>query len=320
MSSSGSIILFAMVVDWAVSFGFAQISQDTPVFVAEQRIVNVTFSVTDSRGAFRSDLDVNDFDVYEDSARREIIAFSREQDLPLTLGLLFESKEVTAAFLEVSRRLTLNFLRGALRPEDRIFLIAIRPDTRLLLDETGSLETVESVFADLNRNVQSAPVWRASWGYKILDDMALALERKLAKSRGRKAILLIQAGWDWRSKTSRTDLIEQLQRADIVVYHLKIPNTVDKARFVSPVIGLMDLLFIRRPMSRICAETGGLQFHEKEFAQAFNTIEQELRASYTIAFRPGRTTPDGKPHVIEIRSRKPGMTVRHRPGYRDTAR
>jgi VWFA-related protein len=315
-----SIVLLAVMAGWTSPVGLGQPQQDTPHYIAEPRLVNVTFTVTDERGSLRPGLDIRDFDVYEDGVRREILAFSREQGLPMTMGLLFETKEVTTAFLDVSRRLTLTFLRGTLRPADRVFLLGIRPDSRLLLDETGSLEAVESVFGNLNRSVQAAPVWRSGWSYKILDDIALALERKLAKTHGRKAILLIQAGWDWRSKTRSTDVIEQLQSADVVVYHIKIPETIDKVRFVNPVILPMDLLFIRRPMPRICAETGGLQFKEKQFVEAFDRIEQELRSNYTIAFRPARTAPDGGFHRIAIRSRRAGTTVRHRPGYRDTAR
>lgn len=300
--------------------GAAQPVQNTPHYVVEQRLVNITFTVRDGRGAFRPDLDRSNFEAYEDGARREITAFSREQELPLTLGVMFETKEVTAAFLEESRRLTLAFLRGVMRPEDRVFLVAMRPDTRLLLDETGSEAVVESVFADLDRNVRAAPVWRSGFGYKVLDDIAMALERKLAKVRGRKAIVLIQAGWDWRSQTRITDLIEGLQRADVIVYHLRIPNTIDKVRYVNPVIGPLDLLFVRRPMSRICAQTGGYQFKESEFGGAFTTIEQELRSSYTVAFRPGRASPDGNLHRIAVRSLQPGLSVRHRPSYLDTAR
>lgn len=73
-------------------------------------------------------------------------------------------------------------------------------------------------------------------------------------------------------------------------------------------------------MARICAETGGYQFKESEFGAAFKRIEQELRCSYTIAFRPGRAAPDGNVHRIAIRCRIPGFAVRDRPAYRDTAR
>jgi VWFA-related protein len=318
--AGAATILLAIVAGSTGPTGVCRPQHDTPGYSVEQRLVNVTFTVTDGRGSFRPDLDRNDFEVYEDGTQREIIAFSREHSLPLTLGVLFEAKEVTAAFLETSRRLAVAFLRETLRPDDRVFLLAIRPDTRLLLDETGSVQSVESLFANLERSVQSAPVWRSGWSYKILDDMALAVERKLAASRGRKAILLIQAGWDWRSKTRSADLIEKLQSADAIVYHLKIPETLDKMRYVNPVIAPLDLLFIRRPMSRICAETGGRQFNDKKFAEAFRTIERELRSNYTIAFRPGRTDPDGNFHRIAIRTRQPDMRVRHRPGYRDTAR
>ena len=291
--------------------------QQAPVYHVERRLVNVTFTVADERGAPRAGLDAADFEVFEDGARREIEAFARERDLPLTLGVLFESKEPTKSFRETSRRLTAQFLRGALRPEDRVFLVAVRPDTRLLLDETGAIEEADAVFADLDRRVQAAPVWRSGWSYKILEDLSLAVDRKLASHSGRKAILLIQAGWDWRSKVKPPELIEKLQRADVVVYHLKIPNTIDKTRYVSPVIGPLDLIFIRRPLARICAETGGAQLDYKDAAESFRRIEEELRSSYTLAFRPGRAAADNGFHRISIRCRRPGLRVRHREGYRD---
>src|SRR6266567_596298 len=97
----------AVIVGWALPGAFGLSPQDAPIYRAERRLVNVTFTVTDGRGASRPGLDRDDFEVYEDGAPREIVAFSRERDLPLTLGLLFETKEVTQAFLEESRRLTL---------------------------------------------------------------------------------------------------------------------------------------------------------------------------------------------------------------------
>ena len=52
-------------------------AQERPVYVVEQRLVNVTFAVTDTRGAFQAGLDRRDFDVFEDGEQREIAAFSR---------------------------------------------------------------------------------------------------------------------------------------------------------------------------------------------------------------------------------------------------
>src|SRR5947207_140227 len=90
MGRPASSLGLAVIVGWTVSSAFGLPPQDAPVYRAERRLVNVTFTVTDARGSSRPGLDGNDFDVYEDGAPREIVAFSREQDLPLTLGLLFE--------------------------------------------------------------------------------------------------------------------------------------------------------------------------------------------------------------------------------------
>ncbi|MCZ6491510.1 MAG: hypothetical protein O7A06_13405, partial [Acidobacteria bacterium] len=50
--------------------------------------VNVQFIVTDKKGRLITDLNAEDFRVLEEKQPQEIIAFSRESDVPLRIGLL----------------------------------------------------------------------------------------------------------------------------------------------------------------------------------------------------------------------------------------
>jgi len=84
MGRTAESLGLAVILSWTLAGAFGLPPQDAPIYRAERRLVNVTFTVLDAQGCCRSGLDRNDFDVYEDGAPREIVAFSREQDLPLT--------------------------------------------------------------------------------------------------------------------------------------------------------------------------------------------------------------------------------------------
>ena len=53
-------------------------------------IVNVLFSVRDKKGALIPNLTKDDFAVFEEGKQQTIKYFTRETDLPLTLGLLVD--------------------------------------------------------------------------------------------------------------------------------------------------------------------------------------------------------------------------------------
>ena len=54
-------------------------------------LVNVSFSVRDSSGAFVGDLTKDDFEILEDAVPQKIAFFSRSSDVPLTLGLIVDA-------------------------------------------------------------------------------------------------------------------------------------------------------------------------------------------------------------------------------------
>ena len=53
-------------------------------------LVNVSFSVRDSRGALVENLTNDDFEVLEDSVPQKVAFFSRSSNVPLTLGLIVD--------------------------------------------------------------------------------------------------------------------------------------------------------------------------------------------------------------------------------------
>src|SRR5580704_15266947 len=65
--------------------------QSAPTFTADVNVVNVFATVRDKNGKLVSDLNKEDFVLQEDGRPQTIRYFSRETDLPLTLGVLVDT-------------------------------------------------------------------------------------------------------------------------------------------------------------------------------------------------------------------------------------
>src|SRR5689334_21565779 len=90
-------------------------AQDAPTIKVDVDIVNVLASVRDKRGALIPNLEKQDFTVYEDGKQQEIKYFTRETDLPLTIGLLVDIIGGQRHVLEVERSAGSQFFSQVLR-------------------------------------------------------------------------------------------------------------------------------------------------------------------------------------------------------------
>ena len=71
-----------------------------------------------------------------------------------------------------------------------------------------------------------------------------------------------------------------------------------------------------RSLRRIAEETGGGSFELQKsdaLASTFTRVAQELRSQYLLAFAP--ESLDGKVHKLEVRVKRPGVTIRARKSY-----
>jgi Ca-activated chloride channel family protein len=75
-----------------------------------------------------------------------------------------------------------------------------------------------------------------------------------------------------------------------------------------------------RSLRRIADETGGGHFELQKsdlLASTFTRVSQELRSQYLLAFVPENL--DGKVHKLDVRVKRPGVTVRARRSYSATS-
>lgn len=319
----------AVLILLTIALAFAALGQQTkppdqelPTIKVDVDLVNILFSVRDKRGALVPNLTKDDFTLYEDGKAQDIRYFTRETDLPLTIGLLVDVSISQQNLIEVERRAASEFFSSVLRPKDMAFLIGFGPEAELLQDYTNSRNLLRSALDQLEvrgspQGIHPGPVPTANKprGTILFDAVYLAASDKLQREVGRKAIVLITDGVDQGSRYTREKAIETAQRADSIIYSI---HYVDPGfyGFFGGGGGDGDL-------RRMSDDTGGREFNvdrRHSLQDAFRQIQEEMRSQYALSYTPTTSAKDGTFRKIEIRPKNRDLKVQARKGYYAVAR
>jgi VWFA-related protein len=145
-------MLLARIGMWlaTVTIGVFTIAQEKPTFKVDVNVVNVLATVRDRSGRVVSDLTKDDFILEEDGQKQEIRYFSRQTDLPLTLGLLVDTSQSQRNLIEEERSASYQFFNQVLRPDqDQVFVIKFDIEAELLQDLTHSLSSLQKTLNEL---------------------------------------------------------------------------------------------------------------------------------------------------------------------------
>src|SRR5207248_3210454 len=127
--------LIGMRLILVLPLALALFAQDIKVDVS---VVSVLASVRDKRGALVPNLEQKDFTILEDGKPQEIKYFTKETDLPLTIGMLVDVSGSQRNLIEIERNAASQFFGQVLRKKDLAFLIMFGEEAELLQDSTSS--------------------------------------------------------------------------------------------------------------------------------------------------------------------------------------
>ncbi len=133
----------------------APANQD-PVIRVDVDLVNILFNVKTKKGELIPNLEKNNFTLKEDGKEQTIKRFSRETDLPITLGLLIDISASQERLIDIERDAASQFFSSVIRPKDQAFLISFGKDTELLQDFTNSPRQLIAGLRDLKGDGQPA--------------------------------------------------------------------------------------------------------------------------------------------------------------------
>jgi VWFA-related protein len=119
--------------------GLLRAQEKETTFSSDVKVVNLFATVRDKQGRIVSNLGKDDFTVTEDGHPETIKYFSRETDLPLTLGLLVDTSLSQRRVLGQEKTASYRFLDKVLRADkDKTFVIHFDHESELLQDLTSS--------------------------------------------------------------------------------------------------------------------------------------------------------------------------------------
>ena len=294
---------------------FCCFAQEPPAIRVDVRLVNVTFSVRDTRGALVTNLTKDDFEVLDDGVPQTIAFFARSADLPLTLGLIVDMSDSQEHFMKQHRHDLQEFLKDVLTPRDRAFLICFGNHLRVASDFSASaaelMDGLKRFEHESGRMPEIGPPDVRVLGTAFYDALYYSTTEKLSTSEGaRKAIVMFSDGEDNSSAHHMLDAIEAAQNENVVIFGIRYTE-IKKGRLNARNKYGMSV------MERITRDTGGADFDalKENMRESFRKIGEELRSSYDLAYHSGVPSSARVFHKLVIRAKRPGLSIRTKAGY-----
>lgn len=297
--------------------------QKSPQTIRTQvNLVDVLFTVLDRRNKLVSNLEKQDFKIYDDNQPQDIRYFSRQNDLPLRIGMLMDTSNSIRERLRFEQDAANNFLYSVLRRnKDEAFVMTFDDEP----------EVIQAFTSDTGLLRDRILKTRAGGGTAVYDAIFEACVKELShppRPPGdqpdivRRVMILISDGEDNLSQHTRSEAIEMAQRTSVVIYTISTSTqwvTLDDPSKERSGNRKYHLTEGDKVLQDLADETGGRSFypyHVDDLDQSFQDIGEELRNQYSLAYNPMNHSLDGRYHKIKIDvPDHKGYQVRARRGY-----
>jgi VWFA-related protein len=282
-------------------------------------VVNILASVRDKKGTLMPHLEKQDFTILEDGKPQPIKYFSRETDLPLTIGLLVDTSASQQNLIGIEKNAASQFFSQVLRKKDEAFLMMFGEESELLQDYTNSVGLLNDGLSRLHLSVPAGglgpgpvPTVGQPRGTVLYDAVYLAATEKLRSEVGRKVIVVITDGVDEGSKLPIDEAIAAAQKADAVVYSIEY---VDRG-FYGPFGGFGG--GGDGALHRMSDPTGGHVYRvdrSHPLEDVFRELQEEMRTQYAIGYTPTNDKKDGSYRKLDVKVANKDYKVAARKGY-----
>jgi VWFA-related protein len=285
--------------------------QDVPTISTDVNLVTLLATVHDRDGRLVSDLNRDDFVLKEDGVPQKIRYFSRESDLPLTIGILVDTSRSQTGVLEQESTASKTFLNQVLREgKDQAFITHFDIRVEMLQGLTSSRSELAAALGQL-----TIPDQFATLLYSAIRESS---NNVMSKRSGRKAIILLTDGVAFKDPASLESAVESAQRADTILYSIRFSDPVEAYRPIRAAVLAAAKERGKQELERMAKETGGVSYavtKNRNIEAIYTEIENSLRNQYSIGYTPPRAAADGKYHKIKLTTADRHLIVDTRDGY-----
>jgi VWFA-related protein len=252
----------------------------------DSTLVLIPVTVTDLTNRIVTGLEKENFKIIEDRTEQEITQFSSE-DLPISVGVVFDCSGSMGSKLEKSRLAVAQFFKDA-NPEDEFFLVEFSDGAKVVQPFTRNLAQVRNRLIFTRSRGQTA----------LLDAVYLALHEMKKAVNPRKALLIISDGGDNNSRYTDGEIKNLVKETDVQIYAIGIFESAGNRGRSPEELGGPDLL------TDIAEQTGGRQYPAEsvnELPDIAAKIGLELRNQYILGYAPQNREHDGKYRRVQVK-------------------
>jgi len=308
--------------------------EDDEIIKIDTEVVNVLFTAQDKSRRLLTNLKPGDVKITEDGQPQEIVSFSRQVDLPLSLAILIDTSISQQRTLPEEKAAAISFVESVIRPsKDEVSVVSFTGEATLEQGMTNNvtrlrraIDRIEFVppsgyigggvvtnggripgtppISGTNQAIAgSTAIWDAIW-------ITAAEVLGPAPEKTRRAIILLSDGVNTYGQKKLDEAVQAAQKSEAIIYSIGIGDNfydgVDKGA-----------------LNKISERTGGRAFYprdEAELREVFRQIQEEMRSQYLIAYEPVNQKRDGSYRKIAIQMtnaelQKQKIKVTHREGY-----
>ncbi len=283
----------------------------------------------------------------QDDHPQTIQSLVNDTDLPLTLGLIFDTAINQAGVLDRERSASHDFLDQTLRDNrDKAFIIHFDHEVELLQDVTNSrdklfnaLGLLQSERPQLNDAGASGEPDESQTRHRgdnnvLYDAIYLACDELMKAQHNRKVLIVMSDGIDRHSKETVGGAIESAQRSGTLVYNAQSKDQQPSSEhrgFGFPGGGGMGRrggtprpapeetrVDGKKILEQISRETGGGFFeisNKQSMDQIYHTIEDDLRHQYEITYTPQKSGDWSGHHKISLTTKQKDLVIQAAQGF-----
>ncbi|MFN8058486.1 MAG: VWA domain-containing protein [Vicinamibacterales bacterium] len=283
----------------------APAAQETPVFETGVELVSVAATVRDHKGRVVRDLAARDFEISVQGRPRPIVSFQSSDGGPISLALL----------VDVSGSMKADRMVDVHRVVDQLLSWCdARTDEAAIYTFDNELYEVEGFTHDLDKIRASVGHLDAFGMTSIFDAVGGTAKHLATRPPKRRAIVVLTDGQDNASRLTPADVSGLASAIDVPVYVVAVLSALDNPESPTAVVGAATSP-VSTSLRSLAEWTGGEVFAVSAPAHASLAVRQllgELRHQYLLAFEPGS---ERGWHRLDIRTRRPNLTVRARGGF-----
>ncbi|MEQ1574405.1 MAG: VWA domain-containing protein [Vicinamibacterales bacterium] len=272
-------------------------------FRAGVELVSLNITVIDSSNHYVSDLEQQDFSVFEDGVKQEVTFFTRKVQ-PVALSLLLDSSASMDDKMPILQEAAISFVHR-LKTTDLAQIIDF--DSRVEIRQPFTSNQA-ALAAAINQTASGGSTSLHNAIYIALKELK-KVKAQVEEDVRRQALVVFSDGEDTSSLVSFEEVLELAKRSETAIYTIALRGVDAQSK------GFREAEFVMRQFAQ---ETGGRAFFPtkiEDLSGVYAQISEELGSQYTVGYSSRNVRRDGAWRRLVVQISKPNLTPRTKRGY-----